>query len=264
MSKSAMQKLIAAICVVVVIVVALIVFLATRNKPEPQTLEETTTVAETTAPVSETPEETTETSYDYTMHIDLNKVKEYHDQNPDVVGWIYIDGTTVDYPIVKGETNDDYFHSDWMKEYSYSGSIFEDYRCDIAANPNTLIYGHNMAAGTMFADLKKYQDETWGKDHLFVEVATLDTRYLCEVFSENVLNGNEGADFQYWNYIQMEEEDFNNFFTNIKDTSGVWYENDGVNNIPVYGDKVVTLQTCETGDNDGIRCVVFAKILGAY
>jgi sortase B len=262
MKKAKMQKIIAIVCILLIVIVLVVVILATRDKKEEITVETTETIT-TTAPET-TEETTTSITYDYEMKIDLEKVNEYHEQNEDVVGWIYIDDTPIDYPIVKGEDNDEYIYSDWMGDYSYSGSIFEDYRCDINKDENTLIYGHNMAAGTMFHSLKSYKDEDWGMDHLFVEVATLDTRYLYEVFSVNVLDGLAGADFEYWNFIGMDEDDYTHFYNAIKKSATVWYAGKGANNDPVFDDRLLTLQTCDTGDDDGIRCVAFAKCLGDF
>ena len=263
-SKSNVQKIIAVICIVLVIVIWAVVYFATKkdDKPVEETIE-VTTEAETTAPET-TEEPTTQVSYDYEMKIDLKKVNEYHEKNEDVVGWIYVEDTPIDYPIVKGKDNDEYMFNDWMGEYSHAGSIFEDYRCDIGKNENTLIYGHNMAAGTMFHSLKSYKDEEWGKKHLFIEVATLDKRYLYEAYSVNVLDGLKGAAFEYWNFIDMNEEDYNNFTKAVKDSATVWYGDKGVNNNPAYDDKLLTLQTCETGDDDGMRCCLFAKCLGEF
>lgn len=274
-NKAKMQKIIAAVCVLLVIVVWLVVFLATRNpKKEEVPVETTLTTETTTAPVTTEETTTTEITYDYTMKIDMEEVKKYHEQNEDVVGWVYIDDTQIDYPIVQGEDNEEYLHADWMGEYSYSGCIFQDYRSNMQDSENNLIYGHNMAAGTMFHGIKLYKDKDWGKDHLFVEVASLELddekkitgtkRYLYEIFSVNVLDGLEGANFEYWNCIDMDEEDYEGFYKAIEDTTRTWYGDVGVNNIPKFDDKLLTMQTCDTGDDDGVRCVAFAKRLGEF
>lgn len=260
-SKSNIQKIIVIVCIVFVIAIWAIVYFATKDNGEQvQETIEVTTESETTAPET-TEEPTTEITYDYEMKIDLDKVNEYHEKNEDVVGWIYVEDTPIDYPILKGEDNDEYLQADWMGEYSHSGCIFEDYRCDLGDNENCLLYGHNMAAGTMFHSIKSYKDEDWGLDHLFVEVSTLTERYLYEVFSVDVVDGLAGASFEYWNYIDMDEEDYNNFIKGIQQNATVWYAGKGVNNTPAYDDKILTLQTCETGDDDGMRCVAFARYL---
>ena len=261
MSKANKQKIIAIVVILLVLIIIAVVFLATRNTnkgtPQAEIAESTEAVTE-----SDTAAEETDFDYDYDMKLDMNKVKEAHDKNPDVKGWVYIDGTNVDYPVVQGKDNDEYMYKDWETGNSnHEGSIFDDYRSEILECENTLIYGHNMKDGSMFANIKKYKDEDWGKDHLYVELATLDKRYLCEVFSVNVINGLQGADFEYWNYIDMDPTRFSEFMNKIQTSATVWYGDDGVNAIPEYGDKVLTLQTCENGTDDGMRCDAFAKEL---
>lgn len=80
--------------------------------------------------------------------------------NPDVIGWISINGSNIDYPIMKSKDNQDYLHTTFDKQYASAGSIFMDCRnSDSFDDYNTIIYGHNMKNGSMFHDLKKYLDE---------------------------------------------------------------------------------------------------------
>jgi len=82
--------------------------------------------------------------------------------NPDIVGWLVVDGTAIDYPIVRGPDNDWYLHWTVTGERNASGSIFMDYRNDTGFfDPHTLIYGHNMQNGTMFAGLHTFTDGTF-------------------------------------------------------------------------------------------------------
>jgi len=82
--------------------------------------------------------------------------------NPDIVGWIVMDGTGIDYPIVRGQDNDWYLHHTVMGERNSSGSIFMDHRNDTGFfDPHTIIYGHDMRNGTMFAGLHGFTGETF-------------------------------------------------------------------------------------------------------
>ena len=95
--------------------------------------------------------------------IDFEKLRA---QNKDVVGWIYVKGTTIDYPIVYGKDNEEYLHQDFNKKKSSSGTIFLDHNCDKNfRSDNNIIYGHHMKNGTMFAPLVKFREEDFLKKH---------------------------------------------------------------------------------------------------
>ena len=87
--------------------------------------------------------------------------------NPDIVGWITIDDTEIDYPVVKGKDNSEYLDRNYKHEYATSGSIFMDYRNDKNFNDQyTAIYGHHMNSNTMFTDIKKYENKDFFSKHL--------------------------------------------------------------------------------------------------
>ncbi len=91
--------------------------------------------------------------------------------NPDVISWVYIPGTDVDYPLLRGADNEQYLHQSYNLQKTASGSIFMDYRCAADfTDDNTIIYGHNMKNGSMFGGLKKYADADYLKEHADVYV----------------------------------------------------------------------------------------------
>lgn len=95
--------------------------------------------------------------------VDFDKLKAV---NEDIIGWIYIEGIDVSYPILKGESNQEYLFSSYEKKYLVAGSIFADYRCSgDFREEHTVIYGHNMHDGSMFGRLDKYADEKFRKDN---------------------------------------------------------------------------------------------------
>lgn len=113
--------------------------------------------------------------------IDFSKLKEV---NNAIVGWIIIDGTQVNYPIVKGKDNSYYLNHSYDKSYNSYGSIFMDYRSDENfSDLNTFIYGHYTSNGSMFGELKKYMDESFYKEHLFFYILTPNENYIVDVFS---------------------------------------------------------------------------------
>jgi len=226
----------------------------------------TTTTAITTTTTTTTITTTTEIKVDYEMKLNIANVAEHKSVNNDVVGWIYIDGTVVDYPILKTINNEHYIHRDWMGNEAFAGCIYEDFRGDIDDTNFTILYGHNMANGSMFSAIKNYLSEDWGNEHKYFEVASEEKRYLYEVISANVLYGESGADFGYWlptqkTSLDMKKSDFESYVKNIKLTADVLYcENE--KDLPKYDDHIIALQTCNSGSNDGMRCVIFAKCLG--
>jgi len=228
---------------------------AEANPMETMILKETSPPTEPTEPPTE--------PIDYEMQIDLQTANDYHAENKEVIGWVYIQDTMINYPIMQAYDNVFYMDHNWKKQYSYSGSIFADWRCLIDDSENSLLYGHNMGNGSMFHAVKYYKDPEWGKEHLYFEVATLEKRFLYKVLSVNVINGLEGADFEYWNCINMNQREYDEFVRNIYDTSTVWYGDE--EHLPEYGkDRLIALQTCDSGGSTGIRCVLFAQCLGEY
>lgn len=113
--------------------------------------------------------------------IDFKKLKS---QNQDIVGWIYIRGTTIDYPIVQGKDNEEYLHQDFNKKKSSSGTIFLDNNCkkDFTSD-NNIIYGHHMKNGTMFAQLLKFREKSFLKKHNEIMIFTPDRTIHLKVIS---------------------------------------------------------------------------------
>ena len=99
----------------------------------------------------------------------LNKI------NKDIVGWIKISDTNIDYPILRAPESEQsfYLHRDYYKNYLYAGSIYmESYNQPDFSDRNTILYGHNMANGTMFADLHKFEDSDFFSKHKTFKVYT--------------------------------------------------------------------------------------------
>lgn len=98
--------------------------------------------------------------------VDFDALKEAND---DVVGWIYIPNSSINYPVLKCKNNDQYLYQSYLKKYLTAGSIFLDFRCtpDLQ-DDSTVIYGHNMKDGAMFGSLKKYKDESYFKSHSYM------------------------------------------------------------------------------------------------
>ena len=104
--------------------------------------------------------------------------------NPDIVGWLYCEGTIINYPVLQGSDDDYYLHRSYDRSYLYAGSIFmeaqnqPDFR-----DVNTIIYGHNMKDNTMFASLQNWSDPSFYQEHPFIWLLTPEQDYLIAVFS---------------------------------------------------------------------------------
>ena len=109
--------------------------------------------------------------------------------NPDVCGWITLDHTKIDYPILQGEDNLTYINTDVYGDFALSGSIFLDYRNhDDFTDRRVILYGHNMKDGSMFSNLKQYQDSVFRKNsgsaYLYLTEKTLHLEITeCEKVS---------------------------------------------------------------------------------
>ena len=104
--------------------------------------------------------------------------------NPDVCGWITLDNTNVDYPVLQGETNFTYINTDVYGNFALAGSIFLDTRCSKEfTDPYSLIYGHHMADSKMFGDLDLYKDETFFQENTTGSLVLPGKAYQLEIIA---------------------------------------------------------------------------------
>ena len=141
----------------------------------------TPTVPDETVSTEETDEKKPETK-------STRNIAPVLEQNADCIGWIFIDGTNINYPVMHTPDNPQkYLRLSFEKKYSQSGVPFLDGRCSLQ-DGNLIIYGHNMKNGTMFSDLKKYLDTDFREAHKTIEFQTADGVFLFEV--TNVIRTN--------------------------------------------------------------------------
>jgi hypothetical protein len=120
-----------------------------------------------------------------------------------------------------------------------------------------------MGNGSMFHQIKSYKDSSWWSNHQYVELADLENVYVYQIFSVDVLNGLSSASFQYWlepNKSLPTEDDYNYFIDNVLAKR---YTSAGIS-APTYPTGLITLQTCNSGADDGMRCVAFGKLVGIF
>lgn len=187
----------------------------------------------------------------------LVKYKSLYEKNPDIKGWIKIDGTAVDYPVMYSGDNF-YLEHNFDKEYYKSGLPYIDSRCSAEAeSTNTIIYGHNQKNGIIFAELMNYTNKDYYEKHPLIRFDTLSTEQEYEiiaVFLSEVYKADDDV-YKYYNFIDaLNEEDFNRFIENVKSLS--LYDTKAEAS---YGDKLVTLITCAYHKDNGRFTVVARK-----
>ncbi|MCZ2258569.1 class B sortase [Sporosarcina sp. G11-34] len=175
-------------------------------------------------------------------------------ENDELVAWITMAGTQIDYPILKADNNVDYLKRDFYKETNIAGSIFMDYRNDVGSlGKNTIVYGHRMKDGSMFEQLTKYQDQEFLENNQTFEFDTLYDSYEAEIFAVYITKTE-------FDYIQTDFEndiEYEQLLTRIQEES--MFETDVEVNAD---DHILTLSTCDyqLDPNDG-RLVIQAKLV---
>lgn len=187
----------------------------------------------------------------------LEEYKTLFNKNKKLIGWVKIDDTNIDYPVMQTTNNEYYLTYNFNQEYDKNGSIFMD--CNCVAYPqstNTILYGHHMKSGKMFGQLQSYAKESFYEDHKIIQFDTIyekGTYEIMYVFRSKVFNENEIV-FKYYQFIDAySEKEFNSYMLEMAEQS--LYDT-GVT--AKYGDKLLTLSTCDNSQEDG-RFVVVAK-----
>ncbi len=186
------------------------------------------------------------------------QVEELKKENQDIVGWIEIEGTNINYPVLQGTDNQYYMKHTYNKENSKDGSIFLDKSYDWnIPSTNLLLYGHNNKNGTMFQNLLKYKDESFYKEHPTIRFTTIndDCQYeIISAFLSRVYYEDEQNVFRYYYFINANDEtQYNNYINESKKAS--LYD---TGKSAEYGEQLITLSTCSYHTEDG-RFVVVAK-----
>ena len=206
-----------------------------------QAPEETTAVPEST---EEAPTEPVQ--YPAVDFVSLKQI------NGDVVGWIYIEGTEINYPIVQGEDNRHYVSTMADGRDNAAGSIFMDYRntADFS-DRHTVIYGHNMRNGSMFADVLQYKKQDFLETHPIGMVMTPGGNFRFEVIAGYVANVSDNA----WQLDFGAEEEFYNWLCEAMAKSEI-----GTEAAVAPEDRILTLSTCSYEFSDA-RYVLVCRII---
>jgi SrtB family sortase len=180
-------------------------------------------------------------------------LREYY-QNDDIIGYLKIDGTSIDYPVThyKDDANIYYLSRDINKKESIAGWVYMDYENDITRDDqNIIIYGHNMRQDIMFHSLRYYQDKEFYDEHKYIIFNTLYENFVWEIFSFYRTDIN----FPYIQVYFQSQDEFFDLAQQMKAKS--WYDT-GVEVSKT--DHVLTLSTC-TNEEEDTRFVVNARRL---
>lgn len=182
--------------------------------------------------------------------IDMTKL---YNTNSDIVAWIRIENTNIDYPVMQTKNNPNYYlRKNFYKQYSYLGTPYLAESCDINASDNLIIYGHHINNSKMFGELENYRKKEYYNKHKFIKFFTLKESKEYEVIA--VFQTVTDTGFKYYNFVNANNErEFNTFVNQCKKLS--FYDTGKIAN---YGQKLLTLSTCDYS-SENARLVVVAK-----
>lgn len=185
--------------------------------------------------------------------------QELHDQNPDMVGWLKIEDTKIDYPVMQTTVDNAnyYLYRDFDKKQSVRGCIYAREQCDVfQPSDNITLFGHNMKDGSMFAYLGSYYDKKVWENNSLIFFDTLTESHVYKIFSVFKTSGTDDVGFGYHLMANAEDEaEFNEFVATCKELA---FYDTGIT--PVYGDKLLCLSTCEYTIDNGRFVVAAVRI----
>lgn len=178
--------------------------------------------------------------------------------NSDVIGWLKIDGTNINYPIM--QNGDFYLHRNIYKNYSSYGTPYLASHCNLAKSNNLIIYGHHMNDGTMFSQLEKYKSYNFYKNHKHMKFymlennVTIENTYEVMTVFKTIAYSDQG--FRYYNYSDFyDEQEYEEYIKKCRDLE---FYDTGI--VGTYKDRYITLSTCEYSQKNGRMVVVAKKI----
>lgn len=177
-------------------------------------------------------------------------------ENPDYAGWVSIDGTNLDYPVLSADEDDPefYLNHDFERNKAEYGVPFLDSRCDVRSSDNLIVYGHHTVYETMFSALHGYLEKSFWKKHPTVVFETADGKQEYEIFAALTAKGEyTDTGWSIFKCVNMNEIEFDAMCEEVSIRSR--YDT-GIK--PDFGDKLLTLVTCEYSQENG-RLVVLAR-----
>ena len=188
---------------------------------------------------------------------ELSVLPEYetlYNKNKKLIGWLKIDDTVIDYPVMQTANNEYYLDHNFNDK---NGSLFMDAACDVVhRNTNLIIYGHHMKSGKMFGNLNSYSSQEYCEKHSTIRFDTIYEKGLYQVmyvFRSRIYNEDEVV-FKYYQFFDAASE--KEFQSNMQEMAALSLYDTGVT--ASFGDELLTLSTCDSSEPDG-RFVVVAK-----
>ncbi|MEG1524722.1 MAG: class B sortase [Clostridia bacterium] len=181
-------------------------------------------------------------------------------QNQDFVGWLRLNGTKLDYPVMQSLNRPRYYlRRDFLGEKTGGGLPFIDEGCDLTGNrANLIIYGHNMKNGTMFGDLKRLQKQAFYELHRTLTFDTPERAGTYRIVSVYLTEIRADVTFKFYQYTMIDtEEAFHNYCQNVAAASQYPVDTEFC-----YGDELLTLVTCSNHAKEGRLVVVAKRIAG--
>ncbi|MBR6257970.1 MAG: class B sortase [Lachnospiraceae bacterium] len=187
----------------------------------------------------------------------LEQYKTLYYLNKDLIGWVKIDDTNIDGPVMQASDNEYYLSHDFDKKDDKAGSLFLDCNCDIVnGSDNFIIYGHHLQSGRMFSKLSAYESESYYAGHPIIHFDTIyeeGTYQVMYAFRSRVYDADQVV-FKYYQFINAHSAE--EFASYMDEMSRLSYYDTGVR--AQYGDRLLTLSTCDYNEENG-RFVVVAK-----
>lgn len=183
----------------------------------------------------------------------LDEYKNLLNKNKKLIGWVKIDDTNIDYPVMQTSDNEYYLDHNLNQEYDKNGSIFMDKACDVLKpSTNLILYGHHMRSGQMFGNLDDYEKESYYEEHPLIQFDTIyekGTYQIMYVFRSKVYSEEEIV-FKYYQFIDVLGE--KEFDSNMQEMAKMSLYDTGVT--AQYGDRLLTLSTCDYREKRSFRC----------
>ena len=162
----------------------------------------------------------------------------YINANPDFYGWLYVEGTKIDYPVARGADNIKYLDTSFMGNKNRNGSVFLDYRCIGEYTPHLIMYGHNAERGEMFGELPKYLNASFMAENpvIIISAGGIETEYAVFAARDtDIFDPAYRLDF-------TDADDFAEYAARC--------------GAPAGANKIITLSTCVNGPDKNKRVIV--------
>lgn len=182
------------------------------------------------------------------------KLQSLYNTNSDFVGWLEIEDTNISYPVMQTEESrkDYYLYKNFYKEYSHMGTPYIAEFCDMTKSDNLIIYGHHISSNKMFGELENYKKKKFYDNHKIIKFNTIYEKADYEIIAVFKTVAHTG--FEYYKFYNANsKQEFDTFIRKCKELS--FYD---IEKTAEYGDKLITLSTCEYSNKNG-RLVVVAK-----